>query len=230
MKEVEDWRRRFARKASRMTVGGSRPPDNPATSWFGRVSLAEPAEMWPVCQGRLMWPLLQIVVRELPFCPASLSDIAVIRVFIDPRFYELNTDAGEGWAVRTSATLEGLDVITEPAHESKIRPFPGRWELVEADYPTHDDLPWDSPSALRDSYYELGFENVGGTKVGGWPSNVQSEIFWAPMNKHPHNPQYAFQIDTEPKAHWMWGDSGVGYFGRGTGVHQDEWAMSWQCC
>ncbi|HEX8776147.1 MAG TPA: hypothetical protein VF735_21435, partial [Pyrinomonadaceae bacterium] len=63
----------------------------------------------------------------------------------------------------------------------------------------------------------------------GWPTLIQSEIYWAPWNKHPANPEYVFQINSEEKANWRWGDAGVGHFGRGTGVAKNQWALSWQC-
>ncbi len=53
-------------------------------------------------------------------------------------------------------------------------------------------------------YHEL-LENRHCSKIGGWPSLIQSEIFWAPLNRHPADPEYVLQIDTEPKAHWAWG-------------------------
>ena len=72
-------------------------------------------------------------------------------------------------------------------------------------------------------------ENVPGLKLGGWPTLIQSEIFWAPWNRHPASPEYVFQIDSDEKAQWAWGDAGVGYFGRGTAPgRRDEWALSWQ--
>ena len=78
-------------------------------------------------------------------------------------------------------------------------------------------------------YYDL-FRNVSGLKLGGWPSLIQSEIYWAPWNKYPAAPEYVLQIDSEPKALWAWGHGGVGYFGRGTAEgYEDEWACEWQC-
>jgi hypothetical protein len=227
--EVESWKQRLARKASRIVRAQSRPPSDPATSWFGRVTLCEPGEKWPQWQGRAMWPLLQIVTRELPFCPEGIADLALIRVYVSPSFHDADTESGEGWVVRASPTLAGLAPITDKPHDSTIKPFHGRWEVVEADYPTYEDLPLETPEELKDSYHDLGFENHDGIKVGGWPTNLQSEIYWAPMNQHPHDPAYVFQIGSEPRAGWQWGDSGVGYFGRGTGVHRDKWAMAWQC-
>lgn len=50
-----------------------------------------------------------------------------------------------------------------------------------------------------------------------------------PWNRHPAHPKYVFQIDSEEKAYWAWGEGGIGYFGRGTGEARDQWTMDWQC-
>ena len=103
-----------------------------------------------------------------------------------------------------------------------------RGRIVEKDYPCWEDLPVDVSDTIDDKYYDL-FQNVDGFKLGGWPSLIQSEIFWAPWNKHPAKPKYVFQIDSDPKANWNWGDGGVGYFGRGTVAGmEDEWAFECQ--
>jgi uncharacterized protein YwqG len=105
-----------------------------------------------------------------------------------------------------------------------------RPKVVEEDYPEWEDVPCAVPPEADDKYYDL-FPNVPGFKLGGWPTLVQSEIYWAPGQKHPISPEYVFQIDTTEKGNWMWGDSGVGYFGRGTVAgRRDEWAIEWQCC
>ena len=85
------------------------------------------------------------------------------------------------------------------------------------------------PPEVEEDYVDL-FENVQGFKLGGWPTLIQSEIYWAPWNKHPASPEYVFQIDSTEKGNWAWGDNGLGYFGRGTAPgHEDVWTLSWQC-
>lgn len=107
---------------------------------------------------------------------------------------------------------------------SRIKPFPMRSRIIEEDFPCWEDIPIKLPDDLADNYYDL-FENVSGLKLGGWPTLIQSEIYWAPWNEHPAAPEYVFQVDSEPKVHWNWGDRGVGYFGRGTAEgKEDEWA------
>jgi len=104
-----------------------------------------------------------------------------------------------------------------------------KFRVVEEDYPCWEDVPVECPEEIDDEYYDL-FDNVRGFKFGGWPTLIQSEIFWAPWNKHDAIPEYVFQIDTTEKGNWMWGDNGVGYFGKGTAEDKtNEWALAWQC-
>lgn len=58
---------------------------------------------------------------------------------------------------------------------------------------------------------------------------VLNAIYRASWNRHPANREYIFQVDSEEKAGWIWGDAGTGYFGRGSGVAKDQWALAWQC-
>ena len=225
---VEEIRRRLVRKASVMSLGGFRPPSDPFTTWFGRIRVALPHEIWPTDDGKPMLPLCQINCAELPYKPDALSDIALISVFITQDELPSDTPNGEGWSLRTYASLDGLVEIEEPKPTTLIKPFPVRWELIEEDYPIWDDVDIKVPPEVEDNYYDL-FVNRDGSKVGGWPTLIQSEIYWAPWNKHPANPAYVFQIDSEEKAHWAWGHAGVGYFGRGTGSATDQWAFEWQC-
>lgn len=225
---ISDWKRKLCRPASKMIIGGKRPPESPYTSWFGRVTLSQPGEDWPTWRGRPMAPLIQILVDELPFKPSGLADISIIQVYIDPEDYGLDAENGEGWLIKTFRSLSDLSPVHQAPIQSSIKAFPGSWVRIDQDFPSYEDLPPDFPDELDESYFE-NFEHNDGTKVGGWPTNIQSEIFWGPLNRHPIEPEYLFQIDSEPKAGWAWGDGGVGYFGRGTGRHRDKWAMSWQC-
>lgn len=176
-----------------------------------------------------MMPLCQFNMAEVPFRPKALSDVAFLAVFIDREELPLSTPNGDGWLLRAYPTLDGLVALEPPADLGFIKPFPVRWELIEEDYPTWDDAEsLRLPHEIDDNYRDLS-ETQQGTKIGGWPYTVQSEIFWAPLNRHPANPEYVFQIDSEAKAGWSWGDAGFGYFGRGTGDARDVWTLEWQC-
>ncbi len=239
MEQIERWRKRLVRKASRLVLDPLGASSNSATSWFGRMTFSEAGESWPAYNGRLMWPLLQVVVRDLPFRPTALNDIAIIRVFVNPghlaetdnggsSFYMPEGVPGEGWLLRASPALENLVPVVEPDHGSTIHALPGHWELIEDDYPTFDHLPPDSPDSLVDDYCASEFVSHQGTKIGGWPFTVQNEVSLARPGD-ACDPEYVFQIDSDYKHRWMWGDLGLAYFGRGAGAHRDKWAMDWQC-
>ena len=195
-------------------------------SYFGVVRLAATNEGWPIHNGKPMTPLCQINCLELPFRPDSLADIALITTFIAADELPLDSPNGDGWALRVYKELNSLIQIEAPRYSDPVKPYPIRWEVTEYDYPCLDDVTIALPAEVEENYDEL-FINQNGSKVGGWPSLIQSEIYWAPWNKHDAKPEYVFQIDSEEKANWQWGDAGVGYFGRGT--TRDEWAFTWQC-
>jgi uncharacterized protein YwqG len=54
------------------------------------------------------------------------------------------------------------------------------------------------------------------TKVGGWPSYIQSSI---------GSDDFVFQIGSEEKTRWMWGDNGNGYFS----FTDNRWYLYWDC-
>lgn len=226
---LRDLSKQLSRRASRAIVGGFRPSDDPFASWFGKVNLAAAGEDWPTSAGRPMMPLAQFNMAEVPFRPESVSDIAFLTVFIGQEELPAGTPNGEGWLLRAYSSVDGLLPIAAPTDRGSIRAFPIRWELIQADYPCWDDA-WQTPMPprIKENYHDY-FETQDGSKVGGWPRLIQSEILWAPWNQHPASPEYVFQIDSEEKAHWAWGDGGVGYFGRGTGETRDVRTLEWQC-
>lgn len=228
--DQEQFKTTIARRCISFDIGGFRPPESSDASWFGKVMLALPKEKWPYSNGNPMIPLAQINVDDLPFRTKGLENIAFISLFIDSKQLPTDTPSnGEGWLIRSYKDISALVEVESPLYESHIKPFPMRAVIVEHDYPCLDDMPCEIPEDIEDRYYDI-YENVGGFKLGGWPSLIQSEIFWAPNNEHPAKPEYIFQIDSEPKANWGWGHGGVGYFGRGTEKnHENEWTLEWQC-
>ncbi len=222
----EDMKFWLVRRAIGAVLGGFDAPDDPFASWFGKVRVALPDEIWPTSGGKPMMPLCQFNLAELPYRPNNLADLAFITVFISqgdlPRDGAPN---GDQWLLRAYPTLEGLTEIDEPAERGYILPLPIRWELIASDYPTWADVTSMAvPHEIADDYSDL-FETQQGTKIGGWPFSVQHEVDW----EHPADLEYVFQIDSEEKAGWSWGDEGCGYFGRGMGKDRDQWALSWQC-
>lgn len=231
-KSLRKLRDKFARRAVVLEIGGFRPPTDPAVSWFGRVNLALPGETWPRSDNKPMHALCQINLAQLPFRPPRLDDIDFLTLFIGPKELPLDEPNGTNWCLRAYRDIGALVPLTPVKTGGSIKALPMRASILEKDYPCYDDIADDLPDDLLDEMdeFEDVFENANGFKLGGWPSLIQAEIFWAPLNKHPAAPEYAFQIDSTQKGNWMWGDNGVAYFGRGTAKgHKDEWAIAWQC-
>lgn len=216
------------RRAILFEIGGFRPPGDPCASWFGRVGFAAEGEGWPETGGAPMHPLCQLNLIELPFRPPRLDDIDFITVFVGPTELPIDDSNGTNWCLRAYSSIDVLRPIVAPDTASGIKELPMRPRVIDEDYPTWEDVDLELDADVAESYYDH-FETVGGFKLGGWPSLVQSEIFWAPGNEHSASPEYVFQIDSTEKGNWAWGDGGVGYFGRGTAKgHEDEWVCAWQ--
>ena len=190
-----------------------------------------------------MIPIAQLNLREAPYAPPGLADIALITVFLDRDELRIdNPPNGQGWLVRAYSRTEDLLMMPAPsevyetvptwqgAGDQALRSFPLRFRLLESDYPDRDDVPGElSISDALDDAWEDYFSPTEGLKLGGWPTLLQGEIFWAPFNEHPANPEYVFQIDSLYEANVFVGDRGVCYFGRGTGDARDTWTFEWTC-
>jgi len=226
---IKEFGNRIVRKAIILDIGGFKPPENPMSSWFGKVAFCSNGEEWPLFDGEQMHALAQINLADLPYKPKGLEDLEFIAIFIGPNELPVDEPNGTKWLIRTYSNLSQLIPLEAAETNSGIKPFPMKAREVQEDFPCWEDVPIDCPEEIDDDYYDL-FENVRGFKLGGWPTLIQSEIFWAPWNKHEAEPRYVFQIDTTEKGNWMWGDNGVGYFGRGTTKgKENEWALEWQC-
>ena len=227
--DLENAKAQLRRRAITFEIGGFRPPDSSDASWFGRVNLAREGEVWPDTDGTPMHALCQINLTELPFRPPRLDDFDFITVFIGADDFPDCAPNGRNWCLRAYLSLGELVALQPTETGSTIKQFPMRPQLVDEDLPCWEDVDVELDDDVSDNYHEQ-FKNVEGFKLGGWPTLIQSEIFWAPWNKHPAAPEFVFQIDSTEKGNWSWGDNGVGYFGRGTETsHENEWACEWQC-
>lgn len=193
-------------------------------SWFGGNFFGLPQESWPESNGRPMDPLLQFRLSELPYVPAQLKDIALLNVFVD--YHHLPTDLpainGDGWLIRTYASLDGLQTLSSPVG-STPRPCSINWRLAEQEGPSWkeagsvvDRTKLRKLAGIREQFDER-YQRSASTKVGGWPEYIQS----APEGMTDH---FVFQIASETKADWAWGDAGRGYF-----YCSGLWMMHWDC-
>ncbi|MVM36598.1 DUF1963 domain-containing protein [Spirosoma sp. HMF3257] len=219
-KEFSD---QIVRRAIRMKVGGFRPVDNPQASWIGKVLVAKPDEGWPQREGKPMLPLCQINLNDFAFKPELVSDIALITIFIDSNEIPREDDEnGTSWCLRAYNTPGELTPLAQVPVLSPIKPMQMIPEVVEQDFPNWDDCPIPIPARYDENYSEI-FPNTAGIKFGGWPTLIQGEISWDSAA------EFAFQLDSIPKARWQWGDNGVAYFGRNKEeVGSAQWTFAWQ--
>jgi hypothetical protein len=237
---IKELKTRLARRATRIEVGGFRPPADPAASWFGRVNLALPGEAWPTEAGLPMVPIAQLNLREAPFVPPALADLECITVFFGRGVLGTEIANGDGWLVRAYTELDALRAIdvpdgaatgvTEMLFTGKpIRPFPIRYEIIEHDYPDWPDVAdLDLPDSIGDRW-EDHFGAERGCKLGGWPALMQGEAFYAARDGTPAAPEFVLQLDTVPKANFVMHADTIFYVARGTNDARETWLLDWQC-
>ena len=190
-------------------IGGFRPPEDPCTSWFGR-GVHRPDEALPMFKGQPMFPLLQVRCSELPEVPVALERVALLVVYVNATEIPFDLPPGEGWLVREYASVEGL-VPCPTRAPAGVKPQGIQWSLGKPERPD-----WEQASEMfdleafedSDSARER-FDNLphhGGTKIGGFPSEVQGLV--------ENADDYLLQIGSEAKANWAWADNGVATFAR----------------
>lgn len=216
-------------KASVGVVGGFRPPEDPLCSWFGDVLVCKEGEIWPQWdrvvgkKGVYLTPLAQFNLTEVPFVPEKLKRFKMITVFIDDDYLPFDKPYGQGWIVRAYETLEELVPLKRPEVKFEIKAFPMKWELLENEGPSWEDA-WSITdltefNLVTDSEFYDRYENSEKTKLGGYPALIQGELGFGINN-------FVFQIGSEDKAGWMWGDCGIGYFGLDD---EGQWLFEWTC-
>lgn len=227
MSSLEDFQRVNTRRASIVHVGGFRPTGDPLATHFCLTPVALPGETWPIHDGKPMLFVCQLNLTEAPVVPKLLQDIAVITFFLDPDVGLRDDTNGKDWCLRAYKTTNELALLAPPTDAPKIeRGFECRWEECD-DQPVYDDPELIVPEGFDRS--DVHLDNVRRTKVGGYASNIQSEPWWG-YRRHPADPRYCLQIDSEDKVGLVWGDSGTIYLARGTvSGSEDDWFLDWQC-
>ncbi len=207
------------RKAAVAEVGGFRPPDTYLTSWFGGPGVGLPGETLPIYNGKDMFPLLQVRIDELPFVTEAFVNTALFVLFMNREDLPFDQPHVDGWMIREYASLNGLEPLALSSEADIVKSFPIRWNLIEGDAPGWEDLSeivdWPQRDDDTNTFHEA-YKTYGGTKIGGFPSEIQHGAGVK---------DFVFQIDSEPKANWQWGDGGIGYFHK----TEDAGHLAWQC-
>jgi uncharacterized protein YwqG len=212
------------RQCSRLQLGGFRPTLNPLATNFALAPAARPGELWPHDgEGRPMRYICQLNLREAPFVPEALADVALLTFFVaDSDRFIASGCAPETWCLRAYDTLDDLAALARPAiaepeklkREQRPRGFEGRW-FAATDQPLYDD-----PEGDEDGESEP--DHVYATKLGGYPSNLQHAVDWT-----GDDIAFALQIDSEAKVGLNWADRGIVYVGRGR-TDRALWSVSCQ--
>jgi hypothetical protein len=215
----------------------ARPDPSPIRSWLGAVTACAAGEQWPMYQGSPMVGLAQLNLEECPSVPEMLRPYAFLALFLGEEHGDLlipdGQANGDGWLLRAYKSLGELSQAETPRPPDWLRPRQLTWKPIE-DIPAREDV-----SNLVDyrviegllggSEYE---EAVGrphdGTKLGGWPTLIQSEISWAPWNRHPAGPAYVFQVDSQEKVGLNLWDGGVLHIGLGHIDGKPAWVAETQ--
>ena len=206
-------------------IGEFRADNSSDKSRFSGNVLMQPDEKWPSSNGQPMQALLQINLSELPIIPDKLSPYKLITVFIDADNLPTDTANGDGWLVKTYNTTDKLTLRKNPITDSAIKSFEISWSKNDNDFPNLEDasqiIELDEFATLDDhnEIYYNEFDTVPTTKVGGFPNLIQASLAMKLED-------FVFQIATEDKVNWTWGDAGTGYFGLDD---NGSWKMEWQC-
>lgn len=214
------------RPASIAEIGGFRPPADPRTSWFGGKFVLPPGESWPTSKNGPMVPLLQVAVEELPYRPPQFEGVALVQLFVDAKELPLKLPAknGDGWQLILRTDTSILEPHVTPPDAALLRPFAIRWRRAENDAPSWDEA-WEDGQhekfmrrASAADAYSRKYQNHSSTKIGGWPSWIQSAV-------EPGGERFVLQISSEEKPRWMAGDNGNLYIFEVDG----EWLLQWDC-
>lgn len=211
------------KRASIAQIGGFKPTNDPLASRFSGSFAMLPEESWPEHQGNPLQSFLQIRVSDLPYVPRQISEFQLITVFVDEDNLPYDKPNGQGWLVRAYKTLDNLKPRDNPIQGSHIRPFEIQWKEVADEGPNWEDAwtvcdldEFNNLDDTTDLYYDT-YENHYFTKVGGWPSLIQSSLNMGAEN-------FVFQIGSEEKANWSWVDQGTAYFG----IKDGDWVFECQ--
>lgn len=214
---------RSLRNAALAQLGGILPSTE-ITSWFGGHFVGAVGETWPLSGGQPMIPLLQVRTSELPHVPWQIGKVVLFNVFVDATRLptKLPTTNGEGWLIRTYESLNALAPLSgQPT--SSVKPCAVQWTLAEGEGPGWKDAATVADlskfcriEGAADMFHDR-YSRSAGTKVGGWPSYTQ-------LDSAESADYFVFQIASEAKANWMWGDKGNAYF-----YFEGEWVMNWDC-
>ena len=218
MDRILNIKRKIEKSATTFEVGGFRPANTIEESWIGRVfAYGEQEEIPKDKTGKLMLPLAQFHLPNLPFVPEPLRGTKLLTVFMAEESPEIFAENGEGFVIREYGLEDDIVIKELKNPDSFIKPFPLKSALITDDCPEWDGggLDWETSdeiialekSGVIESYYDISTQHYE-TKLGGYPSFCQSGVDFG------EGFEFVFQVASEPKANLAILDSGSFLFAR----------------
>ncbi len=211
------------REICAMRLGGQRPSDSRAASWWGGNFIAPPPE-----GAVAMWPLIQIRVADLPVAFQTRFRADYLLFWLAPDFDMLDPVEGRDFIIRELPAPER----TAPA--DRASPDDGRAlklfqmfpETGTSQRPSWEDFALELPDAVAradDSDWFFDHPNGGGDDdrpvlIGGWPQ-------WIQGSQTPDGGSFLLQISSSFKGKLGLGDSGNLYLFRMTA----GWVLRTDC-
>jgi len=207
------------------------------TTVIGRVGWGIAGEEWPTYDEKPMVGVCQFNLKEAPFVPDCLSDLAFVSVYMARDEYwpmyavDAPTDPEKDidkWEVRAYRATEELVPLPDvPPEPDKWTPARASFEVTN-DYPGKYDvlyqiaeqrgLPEQWVYQIEEVIYELAERDDDiqwRTKLGGYPAPIQDPIV-RPL---------AIQIGSDYGIGMEWVDSGCVYIWRNDTDSLDDWDL-----
>lgn len=190
------------------------------SSYIGIVTHLGKGEEWPLADGELMVPLLQVKVDELFVVPKSLEGIALLTIF-GPHEFPL-VDGQDELEIRLYSEFSELERYNTPMNSLRRKPSKIAFKKV-LEFPSKNDLAPGLKIHLEDSGIQspiVDNETQMETKIGGWPAWLQFSRFYG-------QGEFGIQIDSCDFEEWDAGDATLFYLFRNS---KGEWSSISEMC
>src|SRR5690606_27893223 len=186
MDRILNIKRKIEKSATTFEVGGFRPANTIEESWIGRVFVYGEGEEIPKDdEGRLMVPLIQFYLPDLPFVPEQLQGRKLLTVFMAQETPEIFAENGEGFVIREYGLEDNIVIKELKNTEYVIKPDPFKsaedtdycpeWDRIGLDENTSDKIIALEKSDVIERYYDIPTQHYK-TKLGGYPSFCQQGV------------------------------------------------------
>ncbi|WP_336153794.1 DUF1963 domain-containing protein [Fusobacterium polymorphum] len=249
--KIKELREKIARTCTEFATKKFDYDDENKISWIGRVFLCKENEVEERPKDnkeRIMYPVAQFYLANLPYLPETLKKFEYITVFMGEDFPEYNKENegvsknGDGWILRTY-TKDDILVKNEYLRDDNICPdsYPLIAKLNDKDFPVWDGGGLDfevedeiceleeeydeeldkekNEEDILDYYSDIATNHSYLHKFGGYPSYCQSGLGLEAIKGY----HFVFQISSDEVARYNIVDSGSLMFFYNE--NEDKWVM-----